>query len=243
MSKKKKKKNGQSDISVQSDEAKSPDRELDKFESLEKVFDCLFRNYTLYSQSIDDYIKKKKPSLRRRVIYHTITLNVFLASIIYLALYMHSARDEIRYLGSPLTYIFINDYMWFGSLVYSIGLMSIVFYRMSVFHYESRFQFIPNDNFSSMKVLKHNKLSKNHKNPNDCDPTLSYFVNLLEPRLDSPTKNTLALIVCCILPYNYQIGTHSQMIMINVSLAMFAICLKTINDNSILATINILNMK
>ena len=63
--KQKKKKNGQSHRSHQSDEAKSPDREFDKVQCLGKVFEYLFRNYSLYSQSIDDYIQKKRPSLRR----------------------------------------------------------------------------------------------------------------------------------------------------------------------------------
>ena len=87
MTKKSKKiKHGQinrSDQSVQSDQSE----DANKIQCLEELFDYLSRNYSLYSQSIDDYIQNKKPSLRRRVIYHTITFKALLTSIMYLMIY------------------------------------------------------------------------------------------------------------------------------------------------------------
>ena len=66
---------------------------------LDEGFEYLFRNYVFYSQSIEDYVNKKKPSLRRRVINHTITVNAFIASILYLALSIRSNRGVTLYLG------------------------------------------------------------------------------------------------------------------------------------------------
>ena len=235
---KKKKKNGdlvESNTPEQSDESKI----LDKVECLEKMFEYSFRNYSLYSESIDDYINKKKPSLRKRLIYHTITLNLFITSLIYLSLYLNSAGNNIKYLGTPLTYIFVYENTYFGYFLFSIGLMSIVFYRMSVFYSESRFQFIAYDNFCSMKVFKQNKLSNNQKNPIDCDSTLSRCVNLSDSRSDF---NPLTLTKCCIIPF-YHLATLSEVIMVNVSLAMFVICLKTITDTIIILTIKRIKLK
>ena len=92
---------------IQHDQFDQSER-VKKIECLEKLLQHSFRNYTYYSESIDDYNKRKKPSLRRRIIYYTITANAFIVSLLYFALLIHNNEDDIQYLGAPTTLIFIG---------------------------------------------------------------------------------------------------------------------------------------
>ena len=165
---------------------------------LDKVFELLFRNYTLYSESIDDYIQKKKPSLRRSVIYHTITVNLLVASIInlYLSQLNHSDRGVTLYLGAPLTFLLVNESDWYSYFKYSILLIIIVIFRGMVFQSERRFQNYAIDLFYEIKQygLKVNKINKNN-----FDRIFLALANAVNHYL----LYAFTMVVICFTPYLY----------------------------------------
>ena len=227
---KKRKKNCQSNRSDQSDKSVKTPKEMDKVECLEKVFDYLFRNYTLYSQSIDDYINKSKPSLRRRIIYHTITLNALMASILYLVLYLHPDRDEIKYLGAPMvTEFFVDVFTWFESVVNSVMLMYTVFCRMSVFHCESRFKSKYFDILIAMNDHQENSMLKMD--------WFDFNILIIARILDSPLINTIALTYCCSIPFNNN-RPLSEMFVLHVNHAMLTLYTKTIMNSMLLSMVD-----
>ena len=137
-------------------------------QSLDKMFEISSLNYSIYSQSIDDYIQKRKPSLRRRVIYHTITVNLLLVSIIYLnvATIKPTDSDVIQYLGAPSSFLHDQKDSWLIYVMGSFVLISMVLSRCVIHHFESRFKCISYDLFYEIKsgklCSKVNKIKQNN---------------------------------------------------------------------------------
>ena len=200
---------------------------LEEVQCLEKFLQHLFRNYTFYSESIDDYNKRKKPSLRRRVIYHTITVNAFMASLLYLALLIHNNEDDIQYLGAPITLIFITEFNRIAYFMCFITSCVIVVNRLCLFNFESWFIYLIDQR---MKVRKINNKNKN----NQFDSYLHSNSSLAKSLAGLFLSHLLYLFI---YSSPVHIPPYSDLIMFIVNLAMFSIWVKDVVDASMLGII------
>ena len=195
---------------------------------LDQMFEISSLNYTLYSQSIDDYIQKKKPSLRRRVIYHTITVNAFFSSILnlYLALIViyNTNSDVTRYICASLSFQLDDQIHLFIYVLFSMMLMLIVVFRMSTFRSESRFKFIIYDLFYDIKVGKYgfevNKINENNQN-------FDLFLNLFASSHNAYFLYAYSMVFICYYTY-FNLGIHFDILMFIVNFAQFAMSVKAI---------------
>ena len=209
----------------------------------DEAFDYSFRTYSLYSESLDDYIKKKAPSLRRRAMYHTITVNLFVASILYLTLAINP--DGIKYLGAPLTFILLDDFVGqIGYFVCSIKLIIVTLLRLCIAHNESRFQYFIMDLYYAMKVenpdLNYNKAF--HKalqqviNRIEFNPKFFLLANLwiaiITKILYQSYQPYILLIVWVYAYLNNGSGPHMFMIIVNV--AVSALWANTLKDMTVI---------
>ena len=126
----------------------------ENLKSWNKLLEKSFGNKSFYSESIDQYMSGKKPSLRRRVIYHTITVNALMVSIFNLALNKHPEREGIKYLGTPLTLIFYDDKNWLTYVIFFW--LSFLLFNSHMFYsnQEKQFLFHPFDFYYAMKYVK-----------------------------------------------------------------------------------------
>ena len=201
---------------------------LEEVQCLEKFLQHLFRNYTFYSESIDDYNKRKKPSLRRRVIYHTITVNAFIASLLYLALLIHNNEDDIQYLGAPITLIFTTEFNRIAYFICFITSCVIVVNRLCLYNFESWFIYLIDDLYQRMKV----RIVKNNKKNNQFDlDSYSFLAKSLAGLFLSH------LLYLFIYSSPVHMPPYSDLIMFIVNLAMFSIWVKDVVDASMLGII------
>ena len=225
--KSKKNKHGQSDRSDQS-------QQLHFFQCFEKLFDHSFHNYSLYSQSIDDYIQKKKPSLRRRAIYHTITLNALMAAIMYLMICSEPDKDGIQYLGAPMTFTDNKDAILFVILFVLTSLVSLglVVNRLVVFFQMDAFAI---NVYTAVKVAR----SKFTSDRLDQQYAVSNVMITLLTKFPYWIVITVLLISNGVYAYcNYE--ANSDLIMLIVNLALFALWSKTFVDTLIVDILFIL---
>ena len=212
---------------------------LDKLKSLDKLFEYSFRNYSFYSQSIDDYINKRKPSLRRRVIYHTITVNLLITSIINLALLEPPAREGIKYYGVGLTFISFDDHLNWQISVSSSVLSFINFYsRCYQSNCENRFDFYP---FHLYYVMKSGKRVKRIKFRPICLTLANVCVNYLNI-FDNYYIQFYILIKSSNYCF-YLFGTGFNAILFIVNLAHFVLWAKTVVDMLVMILINVILFK
>ena len=189
-------------------------------QSLDKMFEISSLNYSIYSQSIDDYIQKKKPSLRRRVIYHTITVNLLLVSIIYLnvATIKPTDSDVIQYLGAPSSLVHDQESCWLIYVLASQGLLCMIISRCVIHHFENRFECIAYDLFYEIKSGKlGSKVNKINQNNDIIDPFFFFYAIYVNRYL-------LYAIIMMTSYYTYSyFGTHSDIIMLIVNMSQFLI--------------------
>ena len=218
--KSKKNKHGQSDRSDQLEQ-------LHFFQCLNKLFDHSFRYYSLYSESIDDYIQKKKPSLRRRAIYHTITFNALMAAFIYLMIHSHGDGDDIQYLGAPIT--FLDDQ---GGILYaltSLVSLGLVVNRLVVLFEMDAFAISV---YTAAKVARSKFTSDN----------LNQQYSILNDMITHVTKFTYLIMITvlltssCVHAYRNYMG-NSDVIMLIVNMALFSLWSKTFVDTLIVDTL------
>ena len=136
---------------------------------IDKYFRFGYNKYVFYSDSIDHYIGRQRPSLRRMMIYHAINANLMVVFLVYAVIAIHPNRQVIKNLGPPYFTVSIEGARERIVLaMYSFIVLVILLARLAFFHYESRFQLFALDflyqlrgrrspfklNFSNQKKFK-----------------------------------------------------------------------------------------
>ena len=192
--------------------------------SFAKMFEYSFSNYSFYSQSINDYFKRKKPSLRRRFIYHTITINIFMQLILYLFLINYPERQGIKYLGAPLTLLTNGNNDWLIYVLCSFVLFYILYLRIYYSNRENNFNFHPFDYYQDMKTFE----------PGDRLTLRESYYKFSNVLVDGLKKfnNCMKVIIMMSISYLtfYEMGTDSDAVMLIVNLILLALSVKTIID-------------
>ena len=176
-----------------SDQSYGSDKK-DKIECLEKLFYHSFRNFTLYSVSIEQFITRDKPSLRRRVVYHTNTFNLLIASLVYSYLFIHNNEDDIQYIGAPITLIFFTPYNRIAYVLCSITAFFVGLYRIGVIVWENYFRIRIDDLLLEINVRK--TASKVNDNKNKYKNDLNSYYGFATP-LNSEPLNIFSFVIIC----------------------------------------------
>ena len=199
---------------------------------IDKYFEFGFSKYAFYSHSIDHCIARRKPSFRRRVIYHSISAHIFLASLINGLIAVHPNRHDIKNLGPPYFAMSIKEEKERIMLAMQAFLSLIVFLaRLLEYHLESSFQLFSLEFIYSLRNNKQAfKLNKTNQNKfNVLFYTLFY---MFTRGVTIMYGYSLYAFHTVLFVYAYLISDHhldKRMMMVN--LAIFVLWVKTALDS------------
>ena len=200
---------------------------LDKL--IDKYFDFGCRNYVFYSDSIVHYIARRKPSLRRRMIYHLITGHMFVAFLVYCLIATHPDRYAILNLGMPYFGISMKHQQErIVNAMYSFFALIMFLIRVTVSHLLAHFKLFGLDFIYSLKFGR--QLFKlNKRNQTRFNLLFYVFYHVFMRGMTLFASNFIFALNSMICLYVYLTSEHPlNPIMLVVNLAMFFLFIKTL---------------
>ena len=195
---------------------------------IDKYFDFGYRNHVYYSDSIDYYIYRRKPLLRRRLIYHSITGHLFISFLVYCVVATHPDRYAILNLGMPYFGISMKRQQeQIVNALYSFFCLIIFLARITISHLEARFKLFGHDFLYSLRFGR--QLFKLNKRDQTRFNFLFYlFFQVFIRTTILFTSYSVFAVNSMICLYAYLTSEHTlNPIMLVVNLAMFILFIKT----------------
>ena len=208
---------------------------IDRNKLIDKYFKYSYHKYVYYSDSIEHYIERRKPSYRRRFIYHSITGHLFVIFLVYCLITLYSDRYAIRNLGIPYFALFPErETERIVYAMYSFLMLIMILFRLIIFHYESRFQMFALDFIYALKGQKLEfKLNNTNQNKFNSMFYIFYHVFIRSVILIAGNFIYAANLVMCVYVYLY--SEHQlNLSMLIVNFAMFVLAIDSALNSSLI---------
>ena len=208
---------------------------IDRNKLIDKYFKYGYHKYVYYSDSIEHYIERRKPSYRRRFIYHSITGHLFVVFLVYCLITVYSDRNAIRNLGIPYFALFPErktERIVYA--MYSFVMLTMFFIRLIIFHYESRFQLFALDFVYSLKGHK-SEFKLNNTNQNKFNNLFYIFYHVFNRGVILIAGNFIYGVNLLVCVYVYLYSEYQlNLSMLIVNFAMFVLAIESVLNSALI---------